>query len=85
VREEVYRPEYQQSWDVHPFNAGYFMCVRIKGPSAETLRLHLLERYGIGVIAFGESDIRVAFSCLEQADIAPLFSSLHSAVQDLRR
>lgn len=85
VREEVYRPEYQQSWDVHPFNAGYFMCIRVKGVGAEKLRLHLLERYGIGVIAFGESDIRIAFSCLEQADVAPLFESLHSAVQDLRR
>jgi hypothetical protein len=37
------------------------------------------------VIAFGESDIRIAFSCLEQGDVAPLFASLHSAVQDLRR
>ncbi len=85
VREEVYRPEYAQSWDVHPFNAGYFMCIRVKGVPAEKLRVHLLERYGVGVIAFGESDIRVAFSSLEEGDIAPLFASLHSAVQDLRR
>jgi aspartate/methionine/tyrosine aminotransferase len=84
VREEVYRPEYQPSWDVHPFNAGYFMCIRVKGVSAEKLRVHLLERYGIGVIAFGESDIRIAFSSLELADIAPLFAGLHSAIQELR-
>jgi aspartate/methionine/tyrosine aminotransferase len=85
VREEVERPEYQDSWDVHPFNAGYFMCIRVKGVSAEALRVHLLEQYGIGVIALGEKDIRVAFSSLELADIAPLFSGLHSAVQELRR
>jgi aspartate/methionine/tyrosine aminotransferase len=85
VREEVYRPEYQSSWDVHPFNAGYFMCIRVNGVPAEKLRVHLLERYGIGVIAFGESDIRIAFSSLELADIGPLFAGLHSAIQDLRR
>jgi hypothetical protein len=36
------------------------------------------------VIAFGESDIRIAFSSLELADIAPLFAGLHSAIQELR-
>ena len=84
VREEVYRLEYEPSWAVHPFNAGYFMCIRVKGVGAERLRVHLLERHGIGVIAFGESDIRIAFSCLELADIAPLFASLHGAIRDLR-
>jgi aspartate/methionine/tyrosine aminotransferase len=82
VREVVYRPEYQGSWDVYPFNAGYFMCVRIKGVPAEKLRLHLLEQ-GIGVIAIGPTDIRVAFSCLEIDQIEPLFQAMHQAVSDL--
>ena len=58
---------------MYPFNAGYFMCIRVKGVDAEKLRLHLLEKYGVGVIAMGATDIRVAFSCLElDADRAAL-------------
>ena len=82
VREVVYRPEYRASWDVYPFNAGYFMCVRVKGVPAEKLRLHLLSQ-GIGVIALGETDIRVAFSCLELDQIEPLFQAMHQAISDL--
>jgi aspartate/methionine/tyrosine aminotransferase len=82
VREVVYRPDYRSSWDVYPFNSGYFMCVRVKGVEAERLRLHLLEQ-GIGVIALGASDIRVAFSCLELDQIEPLFEAMHQAIGDL--
>ena len=38
------------------------MCLKLKGLDAETYRKHLLEKYGVGVIADGERDIRVAFS-----------------------
>jgi aspartate/methionine/tyrosine aminotransferase len=82
VRQVVYRDAYRGSWDVYPFNAGYFMCIRVKGVDAEKLRLHLLEQ-GIGVIALGASDIRVAFSCLELEQIEPLFEALHQAVREL--
>jgi hypothetical protein len=54
VRQEVvYRDRYRESWDVYPFNAGYFMCVCVKGVEAEALRLHLLSQYGVGVISIG--------------------------------
>jgi hypothetical protein len=69
---------------VYPFIAGYFMCIRVKGVPAEKLRLHLLEKYGIGVIAMGQSDIRVAFSCLELDQIEPLFESTAQAIAELR-
>jgi aspartate/methionine/tyrosine aminotransferase len=82
VREVVYRPAYRESWDVYPFNAGYFMCIRVKGVDAERLRLYLLEQ-GIGVIALGPTDIRVAFSCLELDQIEPLFEAIHAAVRAL--
>jgi len=82
VREVVYRPAYRGSWDVYPFNSGYFMCVRVKGVEAERLRLHLLEQ-GIGVIALGANDIRVAFSCLELDQIEPLFEAMHQAIGEL--
>ena len=84
VREVAGREEYGDSWDVYPFNAGYFMCVRVKGVDAEALRVHLLEQYGVGLISIGTADLRVAFSCLELDEIEPLFACVHSAIQDLR-
>jgi len=83
VREVVYRPKYRALWDVYPFNAGYFMCIRLKTPNAEKLRLHLLEKYGVGVIAMGATDIRIAFSCLEVGQIEPLFECVAEAIGDL--
>ncbi len=84
VREVVHREPYRESWDVYPFNAGYFMCIRVKGVDAEELRVHLLSKYGIGLISIGSSDIRVAFSCLEEEEIAPLFDVVHQAIGELR-
>ena len=84
VYEVVNQPRFADSWDVYPFNSGYFMCVAVKGVEAEKVRLHLLDTYGIGVIAMGATDIRVAFSCLEVEEVAPLFEDLHKAIQDMR-
>jgi aspartate/methionine/tyrosine aminotransferase len=78
-------PRFRESWEVYPFNSGYFMCVQAKGVDAERVRLHLLDRYGIGVIAAGGSDLRIAFSCLELAEVEPLFETLHRAIQELLR
>ncbi|MBW2414599.1 MAG: aminotransferase class I/II-fold pyridoxal phosphate-dependent enzyme [Deltaproteobacteria bacterium] len=76
--------KYTESWDVYPFNAGYFMCIRLKrGVDAEALRLHLLDEYGVGLISNGRTDIRVAFSCLELDEIEPLFDCVHAAIGDL--
>ena len=77
-------PRFAESWDVYPFNSGYFMCVAVKGVEAEKVRLHLLDTYGIGVIATGPTDIRIAFSCLEVGGVEPLFEDLHKAIQDMR-
>ncbi len=84
VHEVVSRSEFRESFDPYPFNSGYFMCVRVKGVDAERLRVHLLDTYGIGVIAAGPTDVRVAFSCLELDEIEPLFQTLHRAVGELR-
>jgi hypothetical protein len=54
----------------------------VKGADAEAVRLRLLDEHGIGVIAIGKTDIRVAFSCLEVDQVEPLFEALHTAVQD---
>jgi aspartate/methionine/tyrosine aminotransferase len=84
VREVATREAYRESWDVYPFNAGYFMCLRIKGLDAEALRVHLLEKQGVGLISIGQSDLRVAFSCLEIDEIEPLFEVVHQAIVELR-
>jgi aspartate/methionine/tyrosine aminotransferase len=77
--------KYADAWDVYPFNSGYFMCIRLKTVNAETLRVHLLDKYGVGLIALGDTDLRVAFSCLEEGDIQELFDIVLAAVKDLEQ
>jgi hypothetical protein len=76
-------PRFRESWEVYPFNSGYFMCLAVKGVDAERVRVHLLDRHGIGLIATTATDLRVAFSCLELEEIEPLFETLHRAIQEL--
>jgi aspartate/methionine/tyrosine aminotransferase len=75
--------KYHAAWDVYPFNSGYFMCIRLKNISAEKLRVHLLEKYGVGLISIGEYNLRVAFSCIDENDIPTLFDIILQGVQDL--
>ncbi|WP_240414556.1 aminotransferase class I/II-fold pyridoxal phosphate-dependent enzyme [Paenibacillus periandrae] len=77
--------KYDESWDYYPFNSGYFMCLKLKTVDAETLRVHLLNEYGIGTIALGETDLRVAFSCIEEVNLEELFDSIFRGVQDLEK
>jgi aspartate/methionine/tyrosine aminotransferase len=84
VYEVVNRPEFRATFDPYPFNSGYFMCVKVKGVDAEKLRVHLLDKHQIGLIATSPTDIRVAFSCLELDQIEPLFETLHKAIEELR-
>jgi len=84
VFEVANQPKFAESWSVYPFNSGYFMLVKVEGVDAEKLRLHLLDEFGVGLIATSPTDIRVAFSCLEVDDVEPLFEALHKAIQTLR-
>jgi aspartate/methionine/tyrosine aminotransferase len=85
---EVYRvardARFAQSWDVYPFNSGYFMLIKIKGVDAGTLREHLLDKHATGLISTSATDLRVAFSCLEVAQVEPLFETVHAAILELR-
>jgi aspartate/methionine/tyrosine aminotransferase len=76
-------PKYGDAWDVYPFNSGYFMCLKLKTVDAEPLRVHLLDKYGVGLIALGKQDLRVAFSCIEEQDVQRLFDTLLMAIKDL--
>ncbi len=75
--------KYASCWDYYPFNSGYFMCLKIKGVDAETLRVHLLDKYGVGAISIGSTDLRIAFSCIAEQDIQELFDTIYQAVKDL--
>jgi len=84
VYEIANAPRFAESWQVYPFNSGYFMCVKVDGVDAEQVRLRLLDEYGVGLISTSATDLRVAFSCLEVEDVEPLFEALHQAIQQLR-
>jgi aspartate/methionine/tyrosine aminotransferase len=84
VKKVLSDSKYKDAWDVYPFNSGYFMCIRLKTVNAETLRLHLLEKYGVGLISIGDKDLRIAFSCLEENDIPELFNIVLKGVEDLK-
>ena len=59
------------------------MCIRLKRVNAEKLRVHLLDQYGVGLISIGEDNLRVAFSCIDEEDIQPLFDLILQGVNDL--
>ncbi len=84
VAHECRRPEYADCWDVYPFNSGYFMCLRLKDADADTVRVRLLDDHGVGTIALGKRELRIAFSCLTEAQIPGVFSSAAKAVRAVR-
>lgn len=76
-------PEYAQSFEVMPFNSGYFMCVKPIGVDTEVLRKELIADYDTGVIVLSGL-IRLAFSAVPVDQIENLFANLHAAIQKLR-
>ena len=85
VKRVLENPNYAEIWNVYPFNSGYFMCLQLKSINAEQLRQHLLKNYGIGVIAINETDLRIAFSCLELTQIQDLFETIYKAAKELKK
>lgn len=83
VQEILNQPEYADLWEPYPFNAGYFMCLKLKRLDAETYRRHLLQEHGIGVIADGDRDIRIAFSSVEEEDLEDLYRVMATAARQL--
>lgn len=76
---------YADVWEYYPFNSGYFMCLKLSTVDAETLRVHLLNEYGVGTIALGKTDLRVAFSCIEEDHLEELFDLIYQGVNDLSK
>ncbi|MDU7478004.1 MAG: aminotransferase class I/II-fold pyridoxal phosphate-dependent enzyme, partial [Paenibacillus macerans] len=76
--------KYGDVWEYYPFNSGYFMCLKLKTVSAEALRQHLIHQYGVGTIALGGTDLRIAFSCIAEENLEELFDLIYQGVQDLQ-
>lgn len=83
VKEVLNDSKFDEAWEYYPFNSGYFMCLKLKNVEAEKLRLHLLDKYGVGAIAVNKTDLRVAFSCIAEEDIEELFNIIYQAATDL--
>ncbi|REE86242.1 aspartate/methionine/tyrosine aminotransferase [Paenibacillus taihuensis] len=82
VKELLDGGRYGDVWSYYPFNSGYFMCLKLNTVDAETVRTRLLDEYQIGTIALGETDLRVAFSCIEEENLEELFDTIYKAVQE---
>ncbi|MBM4103146.1 MAG: aminotransferase class I/II-fold pyridoxal phosphate-dependent enzyme [Planctomycetes bacterium] len=85
VKEVLSNKSYSSVWAPYPFNSGYFMCLKLNGIDAEQFRCSLLDKYGIGVIATGKEDIRVAFSCVEENDIPLLFDQMYQCAIEMQK
>lgn len=83
IREILSTGKYADKFKPYPFNAGYFMLLKLNQKSAEKMRVHLLEKYNVGTIATAEYDLRVAFSCVKVEDIPELFDILYRAASEI--
>lgn len=85
VKEVLADAKFAAAWQPYPFNSGYFMCVKLKGLDAEAYRIRLLDEYGVGVISTSDTDIRIAHSCVEEADIADLFDIMLRCALEMQK
>ena len=81
VKEVVTDMRYANLWEVYPSHAGYFTCLSLKSGNAETVRQMLLNEHGIGTIALSDTELRVAYSCLDVSDIEEIFEKIAQVIQ----
>jgi hypothetical protein len=56
----------------------------VKGVDAEKLRLNLLGKYGVGIIAIA-GKARIAYSAVPKNRLRPLFDAIVSACEELQK
>lgn len=78
-------PRFAEAWKLYPFNSGYFFCLRLNDLNAEEYRVRLLNEYGVGVISTSDTDVRVAISCVDEADLADLFDVMLSCALEMKK
>ena len=81
VKEVLSDNKFAKYFKPYPYNSGYFMTMKLLKGNAEAYRQHLIKTKGIGVISIGASNVRVAFSCTEEAHIADLFQKMYEAAE----
>ena len=81
VKEVLTDAKFAEYFKPYPYNSGYFMTMKLLKGNAEAFRKHLISTKGIGVIAIGESNVRVAFSCIEESQIVDLFEKIYEAAE----
>ncbi|MBW1615255.1 MAG: aminotransferase class I/II-fold pyridoxal phosphate-dependent enzyme [Deltaproteobacteria bacterium] len=83
IKEVLKSSRYSKKFEAFPFNSGYFMCIKLKSDiTAESLRQALLSKYGVGLIAVGEKNLRVAFSSINEEDIPELFDIILKCINE---
>ncbi len=85
ARNTLADPKFAEAWTLYPFNSGYFMCVKMHGLDAEAYRQKLLNDYGVGVISTSDTDIRVAHSSVDEADIPALYDVMLECALEMRK
>ena len=81
VKEVLSDSKFSEYFKPYPYNSGYFMTMKLLKGNAEAFRKHLISTKGIGVVAIGASNIRVAFSCIEESEITDLFEKIYEAAE----
>lgn len=75
-------PRFEKYWTPLPFNAGYFLCLKLHPPlDANKIRLRLLKEFSTGVIAIDDM-LRVAFSSVAEEKLPKLFQNIFAACSE---
>ena len=86
VKEILSQKKFGKYFEPYPYNSGYFMCVKLLfDTNAEEFRLYLLKKKGIGTIAIGDKNIRIAFSCTQVEHLIDLFEKMYEAAEQLTK
>ena len=81
VKQVATDAQYANLWKTYPSHAGYFICLCLKSGNAEKVRQSLLNEHSIGTIALSNTELRVAYSCLEESDVENVFRTIAQVIQ----
>jgi hypothetical protein len=84
VKEALIEPRFAAAWTPYPFNSGYFLCLRLNDLDAEAYRVRLLNDHGVGVISTSSTDIRVALSSVDEADIVDMLDVMLTCALEMK-
>ena len=84
VKAVLSQDKFAKYFTPYPYNSGYFMTMKLNiDVKANDYRVYLLKEKGIGTIAIGETNVRVAFSCTDEENIEDLFNKMYEAAEEM--